>query len=61
MSLTKKQYRSLLAVHYDIERALEFLRRADVVGIAHTTTQDRANGGNYKIINPECVEVKCGG
>jgi hypothetical protein len=54
--LTKKQRKELESILYHIKRAVKYLKRDDVVGIA--TKTDYPNGASYQIINPECSEIK---
>lgn len=57
MKLSKKQIAQLTASLYDIQRAYDYLQRPEIVGIARAIPEQRANGADYKIINPECVET----
>jgi hypothetical protein len=57
MKLSKKQITQLTASLYDIQRAYDYLQQPEIIGIARRISEQRANGADYKIINPECVET----
>ena len=51
MEVTKKHLRELERVHTNLSRAIAYIQRPNVQGIAVETTNP--NGGSYRIVNPD--------
>ena len=56
-NLTKQQIKELEAIRANLRRAVRYMRRPEVQGIAEVLPESRALGCDYRIINPACCET----
>lgn len=56
-NLTKQQIKELETIRANLRRAVQYVRRPEVQGIAEAIPENRALGGDYRIINPACCET----
>lgn len=56
-NLTKKQLQALRIIRNELRRGVDYLRNEKVVGIATEIKTTFANGADYLIKNPACIET----
>lgn len=55
-NLTKEQVKRLETIRSNLRRAVNYMKKPEIVGIATATLPDRILGNTYIIKNPACCE-----
>lgn len=57
MPVGKKELNELRDIQRMISRAMKYVSRPEVQGLAEQIPEFKANGGDYHLINPKCMET----